>query len=31
MKVFAALSKRGKAVMRWEDVAKVEGPPSAYL
>jgi hypothetical protein len=31
MKVFAALSKRGKAVMKWEDVAKVEGPPSAYL
>jgi hypothetical protein len=31
MKVFAALSKRGKAVARWEDVAKVEGPPSAYL
>jgi len=30
-KVFAALSNKGKPVMRWEDVAKVEGPPSAYL
>jgi len=31
LKIFAALSKRGKTVMRWEDVPKVEGPPSAYL
>jgi hypothetical protein len=31
VKILAALSKRGKAVMRWEDVSRVEGLPSAYL
>lgn len=31
LRILAALSKRGKTVMRWEDVPKVEGPPSAYL
>ncbi|MCI4465806.1 MAG: hypothetical protein JHC22_08515, partial [Thermoproteus sp.] len=31
MKIFAALSKKGRSVMRWEDVSKIEGSPSAYL
>jgi len=30
-KIFAALSNKGKPVMRWENITEVEGPPSAYL